>query len=48
MFNFRLLSDTGLALSAGLFLPNSGAGGAFLETQRTVAFLGRLELSYSF
>ena len=48
VFNFRPLSDLGLALTVGLFLPNNGAGGAFLETQRTTSFLGRFELSYSF
>lgn len=48
VLNFRPLSDLGLAISTGMFFPNSGADRAFLETQRKPAFLGRFELSYSF
>ena len=45
--NFRPYSDLGLSLSGGVFIPNNGAGGSFLNT-RTVEYLGRLGLSFSF
>ena len=46
--NFRPFSDLGAALSGGFFIPNNGAGGAFLESDRSIEFLTRLEFSFSF
>ena len=46
--NFRPFSDFGLSLSGGVFIPNNGADGAFLESQQKVEVLGRLGLSFSF
>ncbi len=46
--NFRPYSDFGVSLSGGVFIPNNGTDGAFLESQQKVAFLARLGLSFSF
>ncbi len=48
IINFRPFSDLGIALSVGLFIPNSGSGEAFLEDQRELEVLGRLEFSFCF
>jgi len=45
--NFRPFSDLGVSLSTGVFIPNNGSDGAFLDT-RGIEFLGRLGLSFSF
>jgi hypothetical protein len=45
--NFRPYSDLGVSLSGGVFIPNNGADGSFLDT-KTLEFLGRLGLSFSF
>ena len=45
--NFRPFSDFGLSLSGGVFIPNNGTDGAFLDT-RDVEFLGRLGFSFGF
>jgi hypothetical protein len=45
--NFRPYSDLGLSLSGGVFIPANGSEEAFLST-RTVEYLGRLGLSFSF
>jgi hypothetical protein len=46
--NFRPFSDLGLSLSGGVFIPNTGAGGAFLETEREVEVVGKAGFSLSF
>jgi len=45
--NFRPFSDIGVSLSGGIFIPNNGSDGAFLDT-RKVEFLSRLGLSFRF
>jgi len=45
--NFRPFSDLGVSLSTGVFIPNNGSDGAFLDTQE-IEFLSRLGLSFSF
>jgi hypothetical protein len=42
------LSDLRLGLTAGVFVPNSGVGGAFLESQRKPEWLVRAEASFTF
>lgn len=46
--NFRPFSDLGLSFSAGAFIPNTAEGGAFSASQRSLEFLARLGLSFSF
>jgi hypothetical protein len=48
IINFRPFSDLGMALSYGIFIPNSGSDGAFFEDAREIEMLGRFELSISF
>ena len=48
ILNFRPFSDLGMALSYGIFIPNSGPDGAFFEDVREIEMLGRFELSISF
>jgi len=48
IINFRPFSDLGISLTAGLFIPNNGSGGAFLETDRELEALARLDFSFSF
>ncbi len=45
--NFRPFSDLGIALSVGVFIPNTLPGGAFLPS-KAVEILGKLEFSFSF
>ncbi|MCK5153406.1 MAG: hypothetical protein KAQ93_03535 [Spirochaetales bacterium] len=45
--NYRPFSDLGVSLSGGVFIPNNGSGGAFLDT-RELEFLSRLGLSFRF
>ncbi len=44
--SLRPLSDFGLSLSVGMFVPNNGAGGAFLESARTTEYIGKLDVSF--
>jgi hypothetical protein len=46
--NFRLFSDLGIAVSAGVFLPDTSSGGAFLGSERSFELLGKAEFSFSF
>jgi hypothetical protein len=46
--SLRLFSDFGLGLSVGIFVPNSGDDGSFLESARTTEFIGKLDVSFSF
>jgi hypothetical protein len=46
--NWRPLSDLGLALTGGAFVPNNGSDGALFESSWKTRFLLRGELSFSF
>ena len=48
IFNFRPSSDLGMSLSYGIFFPNAGADGAFLQGVKKIEMLGRFELSFGF
>ncbi len=48
VINFRPFSDLGLSLSGGVFIPNTEADGAFLETEREVEVIGKAGFSFSF
>lgn len=48
VINFRPFSDLGIALSGGVFLPDTSSSGAFLETERNVELTGKAEFSFSF
>ena len=48
IINLRLFSDFGVALSGGLFLPDTTSGGAFLASERNVEYIAKAEFSFSF
>ena len=48
ILNFRPASDVGMALKYGIFLPNAGAKGAFLQDVKKIEMLGKFELSLGF
>ncbi len=48
VINFRPFSDLGIALSGGVFLPNTSSDGAFLASERDVELSGKAEFSFSF
>lgn len=46
--NFRPYSDLGISISSGVFIPNNGTDGAFVESLRGIEFLARAGISFSF
>lgn len=48
VINFRPFSDLGIALSGGIFLPDTSSSGAFLSSERNVELSGKAEFSFSF
>ncbi len=48
IMNFRPLSDLGLSITGGVFLPNTASGGAFLAADRDMEIIGKAEFSLSF
>jgi hypothetical protein len=48
IINFRPLSDIGVRLSTGYFIPNNGTDGVYFDDGRAFEFLGKFELSISF
>ena len=47
IINWRPLSDVGLSIANGLFIPNNSSGGAFDPSQRGLEYRGVLNLSIS-